>query len=249
MGQIAFLNQVEGRPASLANVAEEWQLHGGDQWVPMILSVFEKDYIGAVARLVGVTREEFLVNSFEAYGIFIRTEDGALTLAPYIADFLGERGARIGVEPALDKLATLAHSFHAKRKETIELVLEKSLRLAFRASPPASEREVQHYVDVILCASGYQFVREGPAFRFSLRGYRPDYTLENSGLIIEVKLCRGSKDVARVVEEMSADVTPYLNKQHSLLFVVFDLGGIHDPEAFRKDFESNPNVRVAVIKR
>jgi hypothetical protein len=75
------------------------------------------------------------------------------------------------------------------------------LRLAFKAAPPQSEREVQHYVDVILCASGYEFVREGPAFRFSLRGYRPDFTLETKGLIIEVKLCRGAPDVSRVIEE------------------------------------------------
>jgi len=249
IGHIAFLNKVEGRSTSVDKVAKEWLFRNGYQWVPMILSLFEKDYIGAVASLVGVSREEFLVNSFEAYGIFIRDMNGNLGVAPYIADFLGERGSMIDFEPALDKLANLAHSFHADKRETIEVVLEKSLRMAFRSSPPTSEREVQHYVDVILCAAGYKFVREGPIFRFSLRGYRPDYTVENKGLIIEVKLCREASDVSRVVEEMSADIAPYLKKQHSVLFVVFDLGGIHDPVTFREDFESNPNVKVAVIKR
>src|ERR1041384_1566595 len=83
-----------------ASVGEDLSFFNGDQWVPMILSLFDKEYIGAVASLVGLTREEFLVNSFEAYGIFLRDADGTLTLAPYVAVFLGERGSQMGLEPA-----------------------------------------------------------------------------------------------------------------------------------------------------
>jgi hypothetical protein len=48
---------------------------------------------------------------------------------------------------------------------------------------------------------------------------------------------------------MSADIMPYLKRQLSVLFLVFDLGGIYDPESFRRDFETDQSVRVAVVKR
>ena len=249
IGHIAFVNRVEGKPDSVQKVTRQWLSRNGYQWVPMILSLFEKDYIGKVASLAGVTREEFLVNSFEAYGVYLRSEEGSLTIAPYIADFLSMRGQDLGVEPVVDELAALARSFSGRRRETIEEVLEKSLRMAFKNSPPDSEKEVQHYVDVILCASGYHFIREGPTFFFSLKGFRPDYTVGPGDLVIEVKLCRGPKDVSRVVEEMSADIKPYLKKHSSILFLVFDLGGIYDVDKFREDFEAERNVRVAVVKR
>lgn len=248
IGHIAFENRAEGKGYGLEDVKQEWLGRYGYHWLPTILAPFKHDYIGAIARFAGVSREEFLANSYEVYGILLRDENGDLVPAPYMVDLLSRSHYSEG-ESVLEHLNAIANSFSTKNKQSLETVIERSLRLAFKEKPPYSEREVQHFLDVILCASGYTFVREGPTFFFSLKGYRPDFSNDAQQLVVEVKLCRGKDDVNRVIEEMNADINPYLERYSSVLFVVFDLGGIYDVEKFSKDFERDDRIHVVVVKR
>ena len=248
VGHLAFLDRAQGGSARLRVITQQWLQQGGYQWLPTILSTFQKGYIGAVARLAGVSPDDFLSNSLEAYGVLITDEEGQVSVAPYIHDLLVSGYDSEEVAIGFQELKSIA-SRSSKKEDNLGGTIEKALRIAFRDREPRSESEVQHYIDVILCAAGYAFQKEGPTFVFSLKGYRPDYSSDLENLAIEVKLCKGVQDVRRVVEEMSADVLPYLKRFASVLFIVFDLGGVYDVDRFRSDFETSPKIRVLVIKR
>ena len=127
--------------------------------------------------------------------------------------------------------------------------LELSLRKAFGAHRPTVEKEVCDQMEVILRAAGFAVEREGPQFEFAVRGFRPDFSLGEKGLAIEVKLCDSEAKLKRIVEQMGADVTAYGKKFPQRLFVVYDANGsIADVPRLVNDFEKIPGVKVHVCK-
>ena len=132
-------------------------------------------------------------------------------------------------------------------------VVRRSLRTAFGSSPPQKEDDVQKALSTIVAASGLEFSRETPEFRFSLKRFRPDFSHEPCRIAIEVKLIRSRTQSKRVVEEIAADVTSYKSRFKWILFVVYDLGIIENEWEFCQPFRSTMHeheheVDVLVIK-
>ena len=85
----------------------------------------------------------------------------------------------------------------------------------------------------------------------SVKTYKPDFTFERIGLAVEVKLCKSTDRVKEMVDEINADIVGYGGRYERILFVVYDLGFIRDPDQFRADIEANSQVyvRVQIIKK
>lgn len=130
----------------------------------------------------------------------------------------------------------------------IESAIERALRPAFRHGPPANEAGVQDAVEDILIALGIDFVRDKEVAPVGAKAFRPDFTVPDLDLAIEVKLANPTHPPARIQEELSADTAAYLTRWQRVLFVIYDLGVITDPVRFRRDNQRKLGVSVLVVK-
>ncbi len=105
IGHVAFQHLSDGGKVSIEEIASEWQEWSGRQWAAMILRLFQEESVGTSTKVGGMSREKFLMESLEDYGILLRDEIGNLIIAPYIRDLLKEE---IFAEQALDRLQALA---------------------------------------------------------------------------------------------------------------------------------------------
>jgi REase_DpnII-MboI len=119
--------------------------------------------------------------------------------------------------------------------------------------PPERERDVQHAVELLLIGRGLQkgtdYDREVGRAKVSSKEVIPDFVLVPLKLAVEVKLLKEASAVARVIDEINADILGYGKAYESIVFVVYDLGGtIRDEVEFRRDLEASQGVRVVLIK-
>ena len=140
--------------------------------------------------------------------------------------------------------------FELQGKQTINIItkIELNLRALFKKEPD-DEYQVQDNIEAILKISEVEYRREKERVPFSAKSYIPDFTIFDSQIALEVKLCNSKNDEKKIIDEINADITPYSTKYPVCLFVVYDVGGnIRDVNEFRRDFEKFHNVFVTVIK-
>ncbi len=130
----------------------------------------------------------------------------------------------------------------------IESAIERALRPAFRDIQPKSEKEVQDAIENILNALGVEFTRERDVTSVVGKYYKPDFVIEALDLAIEIKLAKPGNGVAKIQEDLNADISGYRTKWKNLLFVIYDLGVITDPYKFQTDNIKLFGVSVRVIK-
>lgn len=138
------------------------------------------------------------------------------------------------------------------KTDFIEIVkdIEKNFRKIVK-SDPESERDVQDYLETFLDVKEYDFLREKENIEFSEKTFFPDFTQKKLSIAIEVKYLDKKVKVKQIIDEMSADITPYSKKWKNILFLVYDKGGnIRDVDAYVKDFNQDGDVirRCIVIK-
>ncbi len=139
-------------------------------------------------------------------------------------------------------------SIAAREAIDLETAFERALRPAFRRGPPENEREVQDAVENILIALGVGYSRETEVAPVGARGFKPDFTVENLDLALEVKLAKPGHGASGIQEEIAADISGYQTRWRHLLFVVYDIGVIDDPYAFRQENLRLFGVSVVVVK-
>lgn len=136
------------------------------------------------------------------------------------------------------------------RSEVHDLIETNLRRIVFEE--PKREVEVQNAVESLFVGRGYQkgadYDRETGRVKYSGKEFVPDFVFKGYGLAIEVKLVRDRSKLANCVEEMSADIAAYLSAYESILFVVYDMGGIQDVSEFQLSFHNHAGVRVCVVK-
>lgn len=109
VGEIAFRLLSCHEPASIASIAGRWYRRAVEFWLPTILRLFEKEYVGILAQQGGVSRADYLVESLEAYGVLLKDEHHALTVAPYMRQLL-QWNLSPAAEDVLARLQALADS-------------------------------------------------------------------------------------------------------------------------------------------
>ena len=126
--------------------------------------------------------------------------------------------------------------------------IERALRPSFRHAPPASEQAVQDAVEVILNSLGVEFERDREVAPVAAKGFKPDFTVEEFSLAIEIKLATKSHRERAIQEELAADITGYGTKWRRLLAIVYDVGVIRDPGRLRRENMRLFGVTVVVVK-
>ncbi len=134
---------------------------------------------------------------------------------------------------------------------TLRDFLQSRLRSAI-LKKPEQEEEVQDVIEQLLIGrgmfKGQDYDREVGRVKISTKEAVPDFILPMLSLALEAKLTKTSQRVARVVDEINADIASYSKQYDHLLFVVYDLGYIRDEMEFRRDLESTYRVAVLVVK-
>lgn len=139
-------------------------------------------------------------------------------------------------------------TLNSKEAIDIESAIERALRPAFRNNQPSSEKEVQDAIENILNALGIEFTRDREVTSVGGKAFKPDFIIEKIDLAVEVKLAKSGHGIAKIQEEINADISAYQTKWKNLLFVIYDLGVIHDPYQFRKDNIKLFGVSIIIIK-
>ncbi len=130
----------------------------------------------------------------------------------------------------------------------IESAIERALRPSFRDTKPTLEKEVQDAIENILNALGVKFTRDREVTSVAGKAFKPDFIIEEIDLAVEVKLAKPGHGVAKIQEEINADISAYKTKWKNLLFVIYDLGVIIDPYKFQTENIKLFGISVRVIK-
>ena len=90
--------------------------------------------------------------------------------------------------------------------------------------------------------------REIDSIEYSSKTYKPDFSLMEISLAVEVKLCSREEREKELPEEINDDILAYQTKYQNLLFIVYALGYIRDKDRFCGSFEKHENVTIRVNK-
>lgn len=129
----------------------------------------------------------------------------------------------------------------------IAATLRRALPLAYQASSPPDEKDLNDKIEAILNAEKPRFIREFPAIPFALARSFPDHA-DGAALLVEAKYIRQKTTPSKVSEGIAADITKYSNATR-VLFVIYDPGrSIADDDRFVTDIQSHRNCSACVIR-
>lgn len=124
---------------------------------------------------------------------------------------------------------------------------EQKLRKVIR-DKPEKEKQVQDAFETLLIGADIPYGREVDSIEYSSKTYKPDFSLPQINLTVEVKLCGQEQREKELPAEINDDILAYKTRYQNLIFVVYDLGFIRDIDRFCNSFEKHENVTVRVIK-
>lgn len=122
---------------------------------------------------------------------------------------------------------------------------ENKLRKIIRTKPE-KEKEIQDSYENLLIGAEIEYKREFPHIEYSSKTYIPDFSFENMGLAVEIKLCK--TDEKALIQQINDDILAYKTQYANILFIIYDLGTIRDSDKFKQSFENSENVIVHIIK-
>jgi hypothetical protein len=111
-------------------------------------------------------------------------------------------------------------------------ITERKLRKVVHGTPK-SETEVQECFETLLIGADIPYAREKVSFEYSSRAYRPDFTIDQNNLAVEIKLCTTPDREREIVREINDDILAYKTKFANILFVIYDVGAIRDVDSLR----------------
>jgi hypothetical protein len=101
----------------------------------------------------------------------------------------------------------------------------------------SDEYDVQDLLHATLRAYLKYSVQEDPLPKVAgAKSSRIDVSIEELGILIEVKYVRGPEDQKRIFEEYSQDLVLYAEWAHlkTLIYLIYNSGDLRDPEAFEE---------------
>ena len=109
-----------------------------------------------------------------------------------------------------------------------------------KTKPPfeiTDEYDVQDLLHATLRAYLKYSVQEDPISKVAgIKSSRADISIEDLGILIEVKYTRGPEDQKRFFEEYSQDLVLYTSWPHlkTLIYLIYNSSDLRDPEALEK---------------
>ena len=129
-------------------------------------------------------------------------------------------------------------------KETTKNHLRPSFKIA-----PSDEAQVQNVVYALLRQIDSRTEREKKGVKHASKDFTVDFSLFQNKICVEVKLVRDKSRLGSIIDEINADITPYLQDFKRVVFVVFDAtGAMNDPSRFAADIQgSRKEIAVLVV--
>lgn len=171
--------------------------------------------------------------------------DGAASrafLAAMKTDLLKDPAAVLRLGP-LDSLPS--HPSGGIR--TLLDLLEHGLAKAFRGEPE-TERDVGNGFEGLLVGTGLAYERESDPMVHSSGKYAPDFTFPVLQTALKLKLCRRPGREHEIITEINDEIPAYRTKYPRILFGVYDLGFIQDPNQFSATFKARDECWVRVTQ-
>jgi hypothetical protein len=128
-------------------------------------------------------------------------------------------------------------------------LIENNLRKAIR-DKPTKEKEIQDTLEVLFIGAGLdkEFTREKERILYSKKTYQPDFVFKRIDTVVEVKFCDHKEREKKIIGEINDYIVAFQTKYPNLIFVVYDVGIIRDPDEFKASFEQQKSVIVKIIK-
>jgi hypothetical protein len=133
--------------------------------------------------------------------------------------------------------------------ERVTALLRAGLPIACKSHKPKDEPHLQEICDGILKAQHDDLVREFPFMRWGSGLTKPDWSVEERTLWIELKYVRKKADLRPISEDIAADLTKYGDNSRHCLFVVYDPGHlIIDEQAFSEPIVRREGMLARLIR-
>jgi 7-cyano-7-deazaguanine synthase in queuosine biosynthesis len=113
---------------------------------------------------------------------------------------------------------------------------------------PKDEADLNQKMRTLLDGWRDDLVSEHPTVEFAEARVIPDHALTKTDLLIEAKYIRGGTTPSKASEGITADLTKYPQRKHTLFIVYDPFTAILDPYKFERDFESRGKCTVRVIR-
>ena len=126
-------------------------------------------------------------------------------------------------------------------------LLERRLPRAFRGRP-AEERDLHNGFETLLAGAGIAYEREGDSISHLSRTNVPDFTFPGLRTALELKLCERPGREKEIVAEIDDEILAGRARYPQIVFAIYDLGFIRDPEQFSAAFKAHDGVLVIVMK-
>lgn len=134
------------------------------------------------------------------------------------------------IEGSLEKNSMLSMIFGQQHQtsswriyaDRIVELLSNGIPISCKTKKPENEPHLQEICDGILSAQDGELIREFPFMRWSSSSTKPDWSLEDLQLWIELKYVRKKADIRQVTEDIAADITKYGDNHRYVLYVVYD---------------------------
>ena len=122
-------------------------------------------------------------------------------------------------------------------------LLKRRLPSAFHEGPE-TERDLQDGFETLLAGAGVVYERE----EASPRAFAPHFNFPDLKTALQLKLCNRADRPAAVSDEIRGEIEACRPRFEHIIFGVFDLGFIPEPDAFARAFEARDRVWVRVIR-
>jgi REase_DpnII-MboI len=133
--------------------------------------------------------------------------------------------------------------------ERITALLLGGVPIACKSHKPADESHLQEICDGILKAQHDDLVREFPFMRWGSGLTKPDWSVEERTLWIELKYVRKKADIRPISEDIAADITKYGDNGRHCLFLIYDPGHlIINEKAFSEPILRREGMLVRFIR-
>ncbi|MBX7184566.1 MAG: hypothetical protein K1Y01_05405 [Vicinamibacteria bacterium] len=222
-----------------------------DDPVDVVTGRYQAWRAAARASLQGVVSEAALARFDAARGVAPPGAGGRPTPPVYL-DGAASRDCLLALKQELeaDPAALLVEPpkgpgpTHPSR-EIIKLVdlLTRRLPFAFRGGPE-TERDLQNGFETLLAGAGVVYERE----EGRVRAFAPHFTFPELGTALQLKLCDREDRPAGIRAEIRDEIDACRSRFEHIVFGVFDLGFIPEPDAFARAFEARDRVWVRVIR-
>jgi hypothetical protein len=161
------------------------------------------------------------------------------------------------IDGSLDQscmIATLAGMQHLETSwkrfsDRISDLLRNGVPMTCKTHKPENEKHLQEICTGILKSNDMVLTREFPFMQWSSSLTKPDWSFEALRLWIEAKYVKEGKNIYRITEEISSDITKYADSNRRILFIIYDpYHLVTDDKEFAAPIVERRNMGVEFIR-